>query len=495
MSNRLVSHSQNRVGCFWDYENLPAKQSGNSAIGYVAAFQEIAKRQGIVTMFKAYLQINHALSKKARQEYQSMGVTLVDCPHAGKKEVADKIMIVDMMLFASDNPPPSTIVVATGDNDFSYALSMLRLRGHTIVQIVGNNYPSGAKIDRSQTLLYTWSSLRVRAKALADMHPAERASALQSVGRIEAPSADLKGEGEDKHQHNEEEGEGEGHKGDGQTECEDTSEDGNASQLASDSEEETSDDSGYGGSGPEGRRTLRLLSLDRVVRLFCPCHGKSSSEEGVAQPTSDDSRRNHGSSSEASEEEDSDGLEEPRQSNDEDEASGGSDDGGLRGRKRKFAGWENDGEDSDGEESEEESEDEIEDDSEDENMDESEEEEEEDTHIYAESNQASGLSQLHSSPARKRRRLRVLSKKQLKRFKPIVTCIIDQQLHQHGRNQTLKDLKKGGGWKALAKACYKSGFKNLYEYVHRAADAGLLFPITGAGILVPTQLAWDMVDD
>ena len=126
-----MSHSQNRVGCFWDYgtlhtpqtpmsdannsvpasprlhtathkpngcepyspENLPANQSGNSAIGYVAAFQEIAKRQGIVTMFKAYLQINQALSKKARQEYQSMGVTLVDCSHAGKKEVADKIMI------------------------------------------------------------------------------------------------------------------------------------------------------------------------------------------------------------------------------------------------------------------------------------------------------------------------------------------------------------------------------------------------------------------
>jgi hypothetical protein len=113
---------KNPVGCFWDYgtsryhvpavqqcaslqplslqteltpspENLPAKRFGNFAVGYVAAFQEIARKQGTVTVFKAYLQVDHVLSKKARNDYQSMGVTLVDCPHAGKKEVADKMMI------------------------------------------------------------------------------------------------------------------------------------------------------------------------------------------------------------------------------------------------------------------------------------------------------------------------------------------------------------------------------------------------------------------
>jgi hypothetical protein len=54
---------------------------------------------------------------------------------------------------------------------------------------------------------------------------------------------------------------------------------------------------------------------------------------------------------------------------------------------------------------------------------------------------------------------------------------------------TLTYLKNGEGWKAVSRACYRGRFKDPYEYVHRAADAGLLLPTTSSDTLVLTQLA------
>jgi hypothetical protein len=97
-----------------------------------------------------------------RSELQSSGVSLVDCPHNGRKEVADKMLIgqtvtrtisflvllnfnlvVDMLAYAIDNPAPCTVVLITGDRDFSYALSILKLRRHRVVLItLPNAHPS-----------------------------------------------------------------------------------------------------------------------------------------------------------------------------------------------------------------------------------------------------------------------------------------------------------------------------------------------------------------
>jgi hypothetical protein len=70
---------------------------------------------------------------------QSSGVSLTDCPHNGRKDAADKMMMVDMLAFAIDHPPPATIVLISGDRDFVYALSVLRNRRYTVVLIVPNN--------------------------------------------------------------------------------------------------------------------------------------------------------------------------------------------------------------------------------------------------------------------------------------------------------------------------------------------------------------------
>jgi hypothetical protein len=95
---------------------------------------------GQIIMFKAYLEINESSSmqRALRSELQSSGVSLTDCPHNGRKDASDKMIIVDLLAFAIDHPPPATIVLISGDKDFVYALSTLRNRRYKIILIVPN---------------------------------------------------------------------------------------------------------------------------------------------------------------------------------------------------------------------------------------------------------------------------------------------------------------------------------------------------------------------
>ena len=51
--------------------------------------------------------------------------------------------IVDMLVYAIDNPAPSTVILITGDRDFAYALSILKLRQyHTVLVTLPDAHPS-----------------------------------------------------------------------------------------------------------------------------------------------------------------------------------------------------------------------------------------------------------------------------------------------------------------------------------------------------------------
>ncbi|KAG6891030.1 hypothetical protein C0992_010692 [Termitomyces sp. T32_za158] len=126
------------VAIFWDYENCAA---ATQYTGYeiVKRIRHVAHCFGTIKSFKAYLELSDpAVSSKSlvlRSELQSSGVSLTDCPHNGRKDVADKMILVDMLAYAIDNPPPSTIILISGDRDFAYAVSILRLRRYRVVII------------------------------------------------------------------------------------------------------------------------------------------------------------------------------------------------------------------------------------------------------------------------------------------------------------------------------------------------------------------------
>lgn len=59
-------------------------------------------------------------------------VQLRDCPHNGRKDVVDKTIIIDMIFYALDRPLTTTVLLISGDRDYSYAISTLQNRGYSV---------------------------------------------------------------------------------------------------------------------------------------------------------------------------------------------------------------------------------------------------------------------------------------------------------------------------------------------------------------------------
>ena len=89
--------------------NLHSRRSMNNSItenchapanisGYriVHQIRSVAQRYGSVNLFKAYFDFTQSSSAKSmvlRSELQTSGVSLTDCPHNGKKDVADNMIL------------------------------------------------------------------------------------------------------------------------------------------------------------------------------------------------------------------------------------------------------------------------------------------------------------------------------------------------------------------------------------------------------------------
>ncbi|KAI8998864.1 NYN domain-containing protein [Trametes punicea] len=146
------------VAIFWDYENCtpPCNVPGYDVVNNI---RQVAHEYGSVKLFKAYLELSEQSSSKSiglRSELQSCGVSLTDCPHNGRKDVADKMMIVDMLTYAIDNPAPATIVLISGDRDFVYAVSVLRLRRYRVVVVAP--YTAHASLKSQASMVLDWEA-------------------------------------------------------------------------------------------------------------------------------------------------------------------------------------------------------------------------------------------------------------------------------------------------------------------------------------------------
>ncbi|KII88951.1 hypothetical protein PLICRDRAFT_159913 [Plicaturopsis crispa FD-325 SS-3] len=153
----MSAPQQERVAIFWDFENCRAVSnlSGHTLVDNI---RRTAHEYGSVNMFKAYLELaenDSPRSSALRSELQCSGVSLTDTPHNGRKDVADKMMIVDMLAYAIDNPAPSTIMIISGDRDFAYAIATLRLRRYRVVLITPPP-PIHVSLTAQATVCYDW---------------------------------------------------------------------------------------------------------------------------------------------------------------------------------------------------------------------------------------------------------------------------------------------------------------------------------------------------
>ncbi|KAJ7283013.1 hypothetical protein O6H91_Y354100 [Diphasiastrum complanatum] len=108
-------------------------------------------------MFAAYGDFNH-FPRKIRKGCQRTGVNLIDVPN-GKKDASDKAILVDMLLFALDNPPPCTVFLISGDVDFASALHKLGLRGYTIVLAIPSRVGVASALFSAGRYVWDWPSV------------------------------------------------------------------------------------------------------------------------------------------------------------------------------------------------------------------------------------------------------------------------------------------------------------------------------------------------
>ncbi|KAF5358174.1 hypothetical protein D9756_001856 [Leucocoprinus leucothites] len=130
-----------RVDIFWDFATTPID---GDVSGYQIAkgLREIADSYGLVRSFRTYLDVvrqQHPGFSKLKRELYTSGISIIDCPSTSREDVADKAMIVDILTLVMDESPAHTILVATGDQDISYALAILRLRRFRVILV----YPTG----------------------------------------------------------------------------------------------------------------------------------------------------------------------------------------------------------------------------------------------------------------------------------------------------------------------------------------------------------------
>ncbi|GKV22586.1 hypothetical protein SLEP1_g32444 [Rubroshorea leprosula] len=132
------------IGILWDIENcpVPGDVSPDDVAGNIRnALREHPLIKGPITMFSAYGDFN-CFTRRLREGCQRTGVKLIDVPN-GRKDAADKAILLDMFMFVLDKAPPSSIMLISGDVDFAPALHSLGQRGYTIILGV----PSGVSVS------------------------------------------------------------------------------------------------------------------------------------------------------------------------------------------------------------------------------------------------------------------------------------------------------------------------------------------------------------
>ncbi|KAK7348739.1 hypothetical protein VNO80_23390 [Phaseolus coccineus] len=160
LNQQLHSSLDGPVAILWDIENCPVPTDVRPED--VAGNIRMALRvhpviKGAVMLFSAYGDFN-SFPRRLREGCQRTGVKLIDVPN-GRKDAADKAILVDMFLFALDNPPPSSIMLISGDVDFAPALHILGQRGYTVILVIPAGVGVSSALCNAGKFVWDWPSV------------------------------------------------------------------------------------------------------------------------------------------------------------------------------------------------------------------------------------------------------------------------------------------------------------------------------------------------
>lgn len=146
-----MSQLQRPVGVFWDLENVPIGRN-QTGTDVVIALNDALSRYG--RPIKIFAGANASLPAKKRVELERAGVVLFDITQDGRKDVGDKLLVARIFEFALDNRDGGTVVLVSGDVDFSIALSVLRMHAYKIVIVLPSHVDTRDELKKIAHHLY-----------------------------------------------------------------------------------------------------------------------------------------------------------------------------------------------------------------------------------------------------------------------------------------------------------------------------------------------------
>ncbi|KAF7843262.1 endonuclease or glycosyl hydrolase [Senna tora] len=155
------------VSVWWDFENCNLPVDVN--IYRIAhCITEAVRAKGIkgpiqITAFGDVFQLT-----RAKQEaLSSTGITLTHIPNGGKNS-ADRSLLVDLMYWVSQNPPPAHLFLISGDRDFAGILHRLRMNNYNIL-LASPEDRSPSVLCSAATIMWHWNTL-LKGKDLSGKH-------------------------------------------------------------------------------------------------------------------------------------------------------------------------------------------------------------------------------------------------------------------------------------------------------------------------------------
>ncbi|KAH7666552.1 Meiosis regulator and mRNA stability factor 1 protein [Dioscorea alata] len=145
-----------KTSVWWDIENCPVPRGCDPHLIAQNIRSGLAEKdyKGSVAIW-AYGDTGN-IPAAIQQALSSTGVSLNHVP-AGVKDASDKKILVDMLFWAVDNPPPANLMLISGDRDFSNALHQLRMRRYNVL-LAQPTKVSQALVAAAKTV-WLWKSL------------------------------------------------------------------------------------------------------------------------------------------------------------------------------------------------------------------------------------------------------------------------------------------------------------------------------------------------
>ncbi|KAJ4827763.1 hypothetical protein Tsubulata_020863 [Turnera subulata] len=165
-SNSYVESRNVRVSVWWDFENCNVPV-GVNVFRVAQAITAAVRSSGIKgpIQITAFGDVMH-FSRANQEALSSTGINLTHIP-SGAKNSADRSLLLDLMYWVSQNPPPAHLFLITGDRDFASVLHRLRMNNYNILLASTDNAPN--VLYSAATIMWNWNAI-VKGENLTGRH-------------------------------------------------------------------------------------------------------------------------------------------------------------------------------------------------------------------------------------------------------------------------------------------------------------------------------------